>query len=555
MCPGSRQADGRFAHRTLLRREGGRLPSLRGRSCRSGARRQPRFARSPGDDRDYSRRHEPVSRAPAHRGADRRRRRDRRADLGGGPRAAVPRGGEPSLAGERRCGARELHRRGGGAHRDQHLRREPAQARARAPRRRLRADQLRGRPARPRGAGGCRPGRLRRGVDRAAGRARGLRRGRARPAVRGAGTGAGGAGGRPVHGGDVLRPRGARGRGPGGPRRLVAPDRRPPDVRRRRRDHGRGRGRGRRPPTGGARRGGDRTNHGAGPDGGVAIAQAMARRRDAARRATEHRSREPLGRTGGVPALDPGLLRGVRRAGGRRSARGSWAAVAGPRRRRSRPSARRSTRAARRAGRSRSTSPSSASRSAAREGETAARTRPPRGRVGRLGGARPSARAARSTALSRFRGRSKLRPRRLRRRQRQPHGPRADERADDLRGTPAGGRDRDDPARDAARHHRDGARGRPARRARRGRAERPGGHGRPAARRRLPRSRGVYEVDSIGLVAALSRSSTAARTSTARQSTRRPRSSSASPSIRLPTTSSSSSTGSAARSTRARASR
>ena len=70
------------------------------------------------------------------------------------PPPALPRGGEPARAGERRRVPRELHPRGRRADRDEHVRRQPAQARCALPRGRARADQLDGRPARARGARG-----------------------------------------------------------------------------------------------------------------------------------------------------------------------------------------------------------------------------------------------------------------------------------------------------------------------------------------------------------------------------------------------------------------
>ena len=115
-----------------------------------------------------------------------------------------------------------------------------------------------------------------------------------------------------------------------------------------------------------------------------------------------------------------------------------------------------------------------------------ARPRPARGRVGRQRRARP---AEGRHERRHDRGRAHaagLGPRRLRRRQRQPDGPRADERADGVDRDPARGGDRDDPARHAARHDGDGPRGRPPRRARRRRAQHPRRDRRPAARRRLP---------------------------------------------------------------------
>ena len=127
------------------RRSGARgagSPSKGATPCRSGAWRQPRFARTPARRTDGSRRRvlqwpirEPLPRSPAHRPADRRRRRHGRAHLGGRGRPALPRGGEPPRARERRRRPRELHRGRRRADRDEHLRREPPQARPRPPRR------------------------------------------------------------------------------------------------------------------------------------------------------------------------------------------------------------------------------------------------------------------------------------------------------------------------------------------------------------------------------------------------------------------------------------
>ena len=81
-------------------------------------------------------------------GADRdwaygsRRRRDGCPHLRRRAPPALPGGGQPARARRGRVAARLLHQRRRRAHRDQHVRREPAQARAALPRERLRADQL-----------------------------------------------------------------------------------------------------------------------------------------------------------------------------------------------------------------------------------------------------------------------------------------------------------------------------------------------------------------------------------------------------------------------------
>jgi homocysteine S-methyltransferase len=146
------------------------------------------------------------------------------------------------------------------------------------------------------------------------------------------------------------------------------------------------------------------TNHGAGPTVALRALRGM-RGTGLPLAALPNIGLRARGRPSGVPALDPGLLRGVRRAGSRRRARivggccwttpAQIAAVRG-----------RSTPAAPRAGRSRSTSRSSCSR------QWPARGRPvsnaPSARAS--GSSRSSStlpRAARSTASSRLRGRSR----------------------------------------------------------------------------------------------------------------------------------------------------
>ena len=204
--------------------------------------------------------------------------------------------------------ASRLHPRGRRADRDEHVRREPGQARAPVPRRRARGDQRRRRAHRARGARGLRPRRLHRGLDRPARRRRAAR---PRPggALRRAGARARGPRRRPLHGRDVLRPRRAR----DGDRRralgLGAADRRAPHLRRRRRDARRREGGGR----GGApaaarprrvrrepRRRAGRRAHGARADG---------RRRRRARGAAERRPREHDRPADRLPARDARVLR------------------------------------------------------------------------------------------------------------------------------------------------------------------------------------------------------------------------------------------------------
>ena len=298
------------------------------------------------------------------------------------------------------------------------------------------------------------------------------------------------------------------------------------------------------------------TNHGAGPTRALRALRGDARQRASARRAAEHRPREPRRRPRRLPPLDARVLRRVRRAGRRRSARASSAAAAGRRRRRSSRSARRSTRAAT----PRATLevdepdlvPAPPQREietrlarALREGEwvVSRRARPAEGRLARRAD-RGRARASQASGHAGFVDVN--------------DNPMARARMNALMASvddPARGRHRDDPPRHAARHDGDGARGRAARRARRGGPQRPRRDGRPAARRRLPRV-------ARRLRGRLDRARPAPRgpqpgRGLRRQGDRRARrrSSSASPSTRRPTTSSSSSTGSGARSTPAPSSR
>ena len=274
-----------------------------------------------------------------------------------------------------------------------------------------------------------------------------------------------------------------------------------------------------------------------------------------ARRAAEHRPREPRRRTGRLPPLDAGLLRRVRRPGGRarradrrrllrhdaRPDRGD------PRSVRDRPRTRRrcsrsTSRARRLAAGRRAARRRSPGRSASSEWVVCVELDPPKG--GSLDGLVEVARTMPG-----------VRRGRLRRRERQPDGAGADERADDVGDAPARGRDRDDPPRHAARHDGDGARGRLLGAHADGRAQRARRDGRPAARRRLPRlARRVRGRLDRARPADL-RPEPGRGLRRQGRSTRRPRSSSAWPSTRPPTTSSSSSSGSDGRSTRARSSR
>ena len=170
------------------------------------------------------------------RAADRRRRRHGTADLGCRAAAPLPGGGEPARAGHGRLAAPQLHQRRRRADRDEHVRREPPEARRALPRGRPRRDQRGGGQARPRRAPGLRPRGLHRRLDRPARGERGdVARGpcsafaeQAAPPRRSRR--------RPVHGRDVLRPGRAGDRDRRGPLRLGPADRRDDDLRRGRRD-------------------------------------------------------------------------------------------------------------------------------------------------------------------------------------------------------------------------------------------------------------------------------------------------------------------------------
>ena len=139
--------------------------------------------------------------------------------------------------------------------------------------------------------------------------------GEAPRALRGAGRGARGPRRRPVHARDVLRPRGARRRDRGRPERLVAArsSRCSPSTRTRRRSRASPRAQAAERLAGldvaaiGA-------NHGAGLLAALTALEQMQATGPAARRAAEHRPREPARRQGDLPARDPGVLRRVRRA-------------------------------------------------------------------------------------------------------------------------------------------------------------------------------------------------------------------------------------------------
>ena len=180
--------------------------------------------------------HEQPFRSPSGARPDRRRRRRHgRARDQRRAAPALPGRGQSARSRERRDPAHELHPRRRRPDRDEHLRRQPAQALAALPRRRVRADQQRGREAGARGARSGGPRRLHRRLDRPA-RRPGRPAGEANRALRRAGRPARRPRNRPVHGRDVLRPRRARGRDRGGARRLEHADRRHADLRRGRRD-------------------------------------------------------------------------------------------------------------------------------------------------------------------------------------------------------------------------------------------------------------------------------------------------------------------------------
>ncbi len=436
---------------------------------------------------DYPGAREQVPGAPRERPRDRRRRRHGRPALERGAAPALPRGGERPRARERRRRASELHPGRRGADRDEHVRREPPQAGRALPRGRARGDRRRGREVRTRRARG-RPGRTSSSRGRS-GRCTStatttrsvfaeqaqLLDGRgvdlftvetftdldqlvtAIEAVRSVSS-------LPIvalltfddEDAETLA---------GVSARDAAERLRGLDV-----------------AAFGA-------NCGAGPTAALAALGEMAGDGAVLATAAEHRPREPLGRPHRLPARDPGLLRRVRRSrpharrtDHRRLLRHHARADRGDRGGRRRRA---------RARRPRRCSPTATSR-------------PPRPRPG----ARPAlARALRESewvvsveldppqggnseamlaVARRARG---VGSRRLRRHQRQPDGPRADERADGRRRDRAQLRDRDDPARHPARHDGDGARVGPARRARRGRPQRARGHRRPAARSATIRAR------------------------------------------------------------------
>ena len=216
----------------------------------------------------------------------------------------------------------ELHRGRRRADRDEQLRREPAQARRPLPRGRARAINAAGGEARPRRTRVDRPRRLHRRLDRAA--RRGGDAGEAPRALRRAGGDPRRTRRRPAHARDVLRPRGAR------PTPIAAvrsvsglPIVALLTLRRRRRDARRRHRRRRRPsasPTLEVAAFG--ANHGAGLLRRAHRARADAGRRPPARRAAEHRPREPARRHGHLPARDARVLRRVRRPRRATSARG-----------------------------------------------------------------------------------------------------------------------------------------------------------------------------------------------------------------------------------------
>ena len=337
--------------------------------------------------------------------------------------------------GGRRLRPRQLHQRGRGADRDEHVRREPPQARAALPRGRVRADQLDGGQARARRARDHGPRRVHRRLDRPGRRAR--RRSARSPSRRASSRAAAPtcSCSRRSTTCDELEDAvdgGALGLGPA--------DRRADELRQRRGHAGR---------RDGARRGGAaarsstsprsaRTTAAGRPRRSTALAE-MARRRRGARRAAERRPRDDGGRARRLPARDAGVLRRVRRArararraadrrllrhdagADRRDPRGDRR---GPRRRA--PSRRAP---ARRASRRRSPTrsrPTLARLLAAGEFVVSVQLDPPLG-----GSAAGLVDAARTIA--------RVRARALRRRERQPARARADERADRLGRDPARG--------------------------------------------------------------------------------------------------------------------
>ena len=435
----------------------------------------------------YTRSGEQVPRAARVGTADRgRRRHGRRArKRRAGP--SLPRGGEPAGARERRRRAPRLHPRGRRADRDEHVRREPAEARAALPRGRVRAAVELRREAGARGARGVGARRLHRGLDRPARRRRASGP-RAVGAVRRAGADPRGPRRRPLHGRDVLRPRRSRERGRGRPLGVGAPDRRAHDVRQRPADARRRLGPRSSGPARHARRRGVRREPRRRARGGARRDRRHARRGQAARRAAERRPGEHVGAAHRVPARDARVLRAVRSAGAR------------VRRRDHRRLLRHHTRADRcdpRRDRRRRRACGLAAPPRARgrrarvavRGADAAAAAARRRRVRRLRSARSAARREPGvTARNCARG-ARVGQGAARRRERQPARTRAHERDHGVRRDRAADRRRDDPAPDAARH--DGQRPRvgAARRARGGRAEHPRRHGRSAGGGRLSRAR------------------------------------------------------------------
>ena len=333
------------------------------------------------------------------------------------------------------------------------------------------------------------------GVDRPARRSGGQprSRGRLRRLPR-AGAAARGARRRPLHGRDVLRPGGARDRRSSAvqdasrrcrssrsspstrtPRRWRASRRATPSTRLGALGVVADRRELRPRPAGSARR--------ARRDGGGA------RTACALTRAAERRAAEPFGRPHRLPERDARLLRRVRRPGAqprRADHRRLLRDDAGADRRDSRRGrgAARAARAARSSSSARSPR-SPRPRRADEDAPASASSRPGSG-SSRSSSTRPRARTWRRcwACAARLKASGVVH---VVGHQRQPDGARAAVRAHGGRGDRADGRDRDDPARHAARLVDHGAPVPAPRRARGGRPERPRGHRRPAARRRLPR--------------------------------------------------------------------
>ena len=255
---------------------------------------------------------EPLPRETRERAAARGRRRHGDARVERGRTPALPRGSQHPGTRERPLAPSRVHPRRRRHHRDEHVRREPAQARRALPRGRRRGDQRVRGEDRPRRARGVRratyssPARSGPLGGPAKDRDADLRR---------AGTAARGPRRRPLHDRDVLRARRARHRDPRSAResprcRSSACSR---STRTRRRSAASPRSR--RPralaeldvAAIGA-------NHGVGPPGGAPGDRADGRERQAARRAPERRVGEPCRRARHLPARDAGVLRRVRRA-------------------------------------------------------------------------------------------------------------------------------------------------------------------------------------------------------------------------------------------------